>query len=192
MPNRFRPDPELVGSAPLLARRLQERGALLDGAWLRGTQATLPRELIQESFARCGAHEGTIWLLKESVLIPVVNTGPHAAALVDTFEQSIERGIIGMVAVTEQAFCENEIQADARRDATLDAKLGLQTLAMMAVPLVYAGCVRGVVSCVQLRDDRPAPGFQPVHLETLERDVSVAGRLINLILLDGVMGLNGA
>jgi hypothetical protein len=191
MPNRFRPDPELVGSAPLLARRLQERAALLDGAWWRGTQATLPRELILESFARCGAHEGTIWLLKEAVLVPAVNTGPHAAALVDTFEQSIERGIIGMVAVTEQAFGENDVASDPRRDATLDTTLGVQTLAMMAVPLVFAGGVRGVVSCVQLRDDRPAPGFQPQHLETLERDVNVAGRLVDLILLDGVLGLNG-
>jgi GAF domain len=191
MPHRFRPDPELAQSGPMLLQRVSERATMLDGQWFRSSQATLPREVIAAAFARCGAHEGTVWLLRDSALVPAFNTGPHAAALVDTFRQPIERGLIGMVAVTEQAFCENDIEHNARRDATLDTLLGEQTLAMLAAPLVFASGVRGVVSCVQLRGAGPAPGFTPAQLELLEHDVNVAGRLIDLVLRDSVMGLQG-
>lgn len=189
MPHRFRPDPELSAAAPLVSRRLHERAALLDGAWFRSAQAALPRGVIADAFTRCGAHEGTLWLVHDDMLVPAVNTGPHASALVDVFRQPIAHGIIGMVAVTEQAFCENDIRRNRLRDATLDTMLGVETVAMLAVPMVFGGGVRGVVSCVQLRDDRAAPGFTPSHLESLERETSIAGRLIDLTLLDSILGL---
>ncbi len=192
MPNRFRPDPELSASAPLLQRRLQEYGALIDGPWLRSAQAATARDVILTSFVRSGAHEGTLWLVRGNSLVPAINSGPHAQTLVDRFEQPLDRGIIGMVAVTEQAFCENDVASNAMRDSTLDTMLGLQTVAMMAVPLVFAGGVRGVVSCVQLAGGAAAPGFSPADLENFERDVNVAGRLIDLTLLDSVLGLQGA
>lgn len=191
MPHRFRPDPDLSIHASTLQQRLRERGAMVDGAWIRGAQAALPCDVIAASFARCGAEEGTLWLIRGAVLIPAFNTGPSADALVDVYQQPIDRGIIGMVAVTEQAFCENDMPRNARRDATLDTQLGVQTLAMMAVPLVFAGGVRGVVSCVQLAGVAPAVGFAAHHLEALERDVTIAGRLLDLTLLESVMGFSG-
>jgi transcriptional regulator with GAF, ATPase, and Fis domain len=191
MPHRFRPDPALASVGPMLLQRLHERGALLDGAWFRTAQASLPREVIVHAFARTGADEGTVWLLRDAMLIPAINTGPNESQLIDTFRQPVTHGIIGMVAVTEQSFCENDIATNAMRDDTLDGKLGVQTQAMMAVPLVFAGGVQGVVSCVQFRDAEPATGFTPAHLESLEREVHVAGRLIDLALLDSVTGLQG-
>lgn len=191
MPHQFRPDPALASVGPMLQQRLHERGALLDGPWFRSTQAALPRDVIEEAFDRCGAHEGTVWLARDGDLIPAVNTGPNAALLLDNFRQPIAHGLIGMVAVTQQSFCENDITRNPLRDATLDSKLGVETVAMMAVPLVFAGGVRGVVSCVQLRSDAPAPGFAPTDLESFERDVNVAGRLVDLALLDSVTGLTG-
>lgn len=192
MPNRFRPDPVLALNASALMQRIAERGALVDGAWMRSVQAALPRDVIAASFLRCGAHEGTLWLVRGSVLVPAFNTGAHAAALVDRFEQPIERGIIGMVAVTEQAFCENEMTRNTVRDSTLDTRLGVVTSAMMAAPLAFGGALRGVVSCVQLAGTTPAPGFSAHHLETFERDVNVAGRLLDLALLESVIGLASA
>lgn len=189
MPLRFRPDPEVSAMAPLVSRRLHERAALLDGAWFRSAQSALPRRMLSDAFTRCGAHEGTLWLVQDDTLVPAVNTGPHADALMDVFRQPIARGIIGMVVATETAFCENDIEHNARRDATLDTMLGVETMAMLAVPMAFGGSVRGVVSCVQLRDDRPAPGFTPEHLEALERETGIAGRLIDLTLLDSILGL---
>jgi putative methionine-R-sulfoxide reductase with GAF domain len=191
MTDRFRPDPGLQSIAPIVQLRLQERAALIDGAWYRGRDARLAREVLEDAFAQCGAHEGTVWLIDGDSLVPAVNTGPNAARLVDSFRQPLARGLIGMVAVTEQAYCENDVAADPRRDATLDTMLGVRTSAMMAVPMVVGGAVRGVVSCVQFHDSPAPQGFLPQHLEQLERAVSVAGRLCDIVLLDGVLGLQG-
>ncbi len=191
MTDRFRPDPGLQGIAPTVQLRLQERAMLIDGAWCRGNEARVAREVLEDAFAQCGAHEGTVWLLNGDSLVPAVNTGPNAGSLLDTFRQPLARGLIGMVAVTEQAYCENDVAADPRRDATLDTMLGVRTAAMMAVPLVVGGAVRGVVSCVQFHGASAPAGFSPQHLEQLERGVSVAGRLFDIVLLDGLLGLQG-
>jgi hypothetical protein len=132
-----------------------------------------------------------LWLLDGESLVPAINTGPNAARLLDTFRQPLARGLIGMVVVTEQAYCENDVAADPRRDATLDTLLGVRTAAMMAAPMVLGSAVRGVVSCVQFHGETMPAGFEPQHLEHLERTVSVAGRLLDLVLLDGVLGLQG-
>lgn len=192
MLHRFRPDPELQALAPVVAQRVASRGAMVTGEWMRGDEARTARELLLDALQRCGADEGTIWLVRGDVLVPALNTGPNAARIVDTFEQPLSRGIIGMVAVTEQAFAENDMAGSAERDGTLDTLLGVRTLAMMAVPLAFAGAVRGVVSCVQLANAAAARGFAPAQLDVLERDAHIAGRLLDLALLDGVLGLHGA
>jgi hypothetical protein len=63
---------------------------------------------------------------------------------------------------------------------------------MMAVPFAFAGALRGVVSCVQLAGSTNTGGFEPHDLESLERDAHVAGRLVNLAILESVMGLHGS
>ncbi len=192
MSHRYRPDPELQLLTPRVAQHLHARGGLVDGPWLRSEQPRLARECLVAAFVHCGADEGTVWLLHDGALVPALNSGAHAARLIDTFRQPVSRGIIGMVAVTEQAYCENDVADDTRRDGTLDALLEVQTSAMMAVPFVFAGAVRGVVSCVQFVQDAPRRGFAPAHLDQLEREVHVAGRLLDLALLDGLFGLHDA
>lgn len=191
MPNRFRPDPELSAGAPVLLRRLLERGDLIDGPWLRGAQAALAFDTLAAAFRRCRADEGTVWLLQGGELMPVYNTGPNAAMIVDLYRQPVDSGIIGMVAVTEQSFCANGLADNPLRNPTLDGTLNVETQAMMAVPLAFAGSLRGVVSCVQLAGSVNSGGFEPGDLESLERDVHVAGRLVNLAVLESVMGLHG-
>ena len=191
MPNRFRPDPELSTGTPFLQQRLQERATLVDGAWLRSAPAALARTVIESAFVQCGASEGTIWLLRGAVLVPATNTGPNAMSLIDQYEQPVERGLIGMVAVTEQAFCERDMRGNAQMDGTLDTRLGVQTTAMMAVPLSFGGALRGVVSCVQLAGQPDLRPFGPEDLDLLERQVSAAGRLLDLALLESIMGLPG-
>jgi GAF domain len=191
MPNRFRPDPELSTGTPLLQQRLQERAGLVDGAWLRSAPAALARTIIESAFVQCGASEGTIWLLRGAMLVPATNTGPNAMSLIDRYEQPVERGLIGMVAVTEQAFCERDMRGNAQMDGTLDTRLGVQTTAMMAVPLAFGGALRAVVSCVQLAGQPDLRPFGPEDLDLLERQVSAAGRLLDLALFESILGLPG-
>lgn len=154
------------------------------------------RALVENCFSQIGAHEGTVWLLDEarSYLIPRFNTGPNAASFVGRFRQSVRAGMISMIVSTELPLCENEVGQNMQQDKSLDQKLGLQTCAMLATPLYFAGELRGVISAVQLRapgsSEPEPPGFSPQHLETLQLTASVLGRLIEQQLLSLSIGLD--
>ena len=98
-----------------------------------------------------------------------------------------------MIVSTELPLCENEVCKNRQQDKSLDQKLGLQTCAMLATPLYFAGELRGVISAVQLRapgSDAPEPpGFSQQHLETLQLSANVLGRLIEQQLQSLAIGL---
>jgi hypothetical protein len=153
------------------------------------------RALIVKAFARVGADEGTIWLMDShrEVLVPRFNSGPQAAGFVDVHRQPLSRGMISMVVATEQPICENEVYKNQAQDKAVDAKLGLRTCAMIAVPLAFCGELRGVVSCVQVRPKdsmEPDPaGFSEDHLLQIQLASSLLGRLLEARLLSHCLGL---
>jgi len=156
------------------------------------------RALIVDCFRTIGAHEGTVWLLDEGrkYLIPRFNTGPNAASFVGIFRQDVRAGMISMIVSTELPLCENEVSKNQQQDKSLDQKLGLQTSAMLATPLYFAGELRGVISAVQLRasgkGEPEPPGFSPQHLQTLQLAATVLSRLIEHQLLSLAIGLDEA
>lgn len=152
------------------------------------------RALLVDRFLSIGAHEGTLWLLDETrnYLVPRFNTGPNAANFVGHFRQSVRSGMISMIVSTELPLCENEVGKNQQQDKALDQKLGLQTCAMLATPLYFAGELRGVISAVQLRvpgsPDPEPPGFTPEHLDALQLTATVLARLIEQQLLSLAIG----
>ena len=153
------------------------------------------RGVLVEAFERAGAHEGTVWLLdaERTALIPRFNSGPQAAQFVGTFRQSLRAGMIAMVAATEQPVCENEVCFNARQDRTLDERLNVRTWAMIAVPLHFAGGLRGVISCVKIAGDGPPPpGFTASHLGGMQRAAAVISRLMEHRLFALCLGLEEA
>ena len=154
------------------------------------------RGVLLAGFQRVGADEGTVWLLDEppSGLWPRFNSGPHAERFVNSYRQSLQSGMISMVAATHQPICENEVCRNERQDRTLDKQLGLKTWAMIAVPLYYFSELRGVVSCVKLLPDDPAqppsPGFSAEHLDEVQHAVGLVSRLIEYRLLAQCLGLD--
>jgi hypothetical protein len=100
--------------------------------------------------------------------------------------------MISMIVSTELPLCENEVARNQQQDKALDNKLGLQTCAMLAAPLYFAGELRGVISAVQLQkrglNDPEPPGFQPQHLDALQLTASVLGKLIEQQLLSLSIG----
>jgi hypothetical protein len=126
--------------------------------------------MLEHLFAEIGASEGTLWLLDETrqALVPVWNSGPHAADFVGKHRQPVEAGLIGLVCATEQAICENAVYRHAGQDPTLDRTLGLLTCAMIAVPFRIRGELRGIVSCVKLKKaDSTEPDPPPFTSEDL-------------------------
>jgi len=180
---------------PAVEARVQDAAKALAGAGFDGVFDGGMRAVLNEAFRAVGAHEGTVWLLnpEQTALVPVFNSGPRADEFVGRFEQPLAHGMISLVIASEQPFCENQVWRNSAQDKALDEKLGLRTHAMIAVPLVFSGRLRGVISCVQLdasEDDGADPGgFLPEHLRSVQLASTVVGRLIEARLLALCLGL---
>jgi len=188
------PEPAFAELHPLLAERLAQVGNGVHAAQFEPLLDPLARRVLEKGFAQAGAHEGTVWLLDEDGqhLVPAYNTGPHAGQLVGKFKQPLSSGLICMVFATERPFLENDVWRHAQQSKLLDAELGTQTWAMIAVPFCFLKACRGVVSCVQLkRPDAPAPDpprFRPEHLAHIEHATALLARLVEFRLLGQVVG----
>lgn len=129
--------------------------------------------ILADAFTAAEADEGTLWLAdpEGTHLVAHHNSGPDARRIVG-FAQPVGRGIISMVFETEQAFCENDMERNTTRDATLDRRIGKTTRAMIAVPFVIRGETCGVVSCVRLDNPESCPkDFDGRDLDAVVRAV---------------------
>ena len=196
-PGRFTvlPEERFAALRPAVEARLREAAQEACAAGFDAVFDQAMRALLVDEFARVGAHEGTVWLLdaQRESLVPRFNSGPHAEKFVDRFRQSLRSGMISMVVAMEQPICENDVNKNAYQDPTLDQELELQTCAMLAVPFLFVGELRGVVSCVQLRRadsiEADPPGFGVEHLRALQLKVGILSRLIEARLLALCLGM---
>lgn len=152
--------------------------------------------LLREAFLEVGGCEGSVWLADkdEKNLVAVYNSGEDATSLVG-FEQPVGDGIISMVFVQQQPYCENDIERSHGHDDTLDKKIEKNTMAMIAVPFYFASGIRGVISCVQLGEfdsETKTRGFSSDDVSALSRVVNIVERLINETLQSSVLGLSDA
>ena len=167
----------------------EDFGAIFDSAM---------REILIDAFARAGAHEGSVWMLntERNCLVPRFNNGPNAVNFIGHFEQPLDAGMISTVFATCQPLCENSVRRDPRQDKRLDEQLGVQTVAMIAVPLHFAGELRGVISAVQLSPAAPdapePPGFSLENLNAIRAAALLLSRLLEHRLLTLVLGWEGA
>ncbi len=189
----FLPHPKMEPLIGDLECRLKSMAKMINSQNYIHFQDELMEQVLRDGFARANAAEGTVWLLdqKRENLVPVFNTGPNAGEFVGNFRQPLKAGIVSMVAISEQSFCENRVWENAEQDKTLDEKLNVRTYAMAVVPLYYGTDLRGVVSCVQLfteGENRPE-GFTPDSLQQLELSVAVLSKLIDYRLLSAAIGI---
>ena len=188
------PDESLAGLRPALLGRLRVAATEACNKSFDVVFDAGMRALLMSSFQLVGADEGTIWLIDEGseVLIPRFNSGPYAEGFVGIHRQPLTKGMISMVVATEQPICENEVYKNERQDKEVDRKLGLRTCAMIAVPLVFSGELRGVISCVQVRPGNSAdpdpPGFTQENLLEILLASSLLGRLLEGRLLAHCLG----
>jgi hypothetical protein len=148
--------------------------------------------LLCDAFLQVGGCEGTVWLFDEKAgdLVAVLNSGVDADSLIG-FRQPLGQGIISLVFVQQQPYCENDIQASEGHDDTLDRKISKHTTAMIAVPFYFGFGLRGVVSCVQLEEAAsPRDGFSFGDVETLSRVSNMIERLINESLFSSALGFS--
>jgi transcriptional regulator with GAF, ATPase, and Fis domain len=196
MANRFnlQPDQRFSNMREHLHERVRTAAGALNAETFGDFFDPLMQITTRDGFDAVGAHEGTIWLAdsEEKHLVPAFNTGPNAAQLVNQFRQPLSQGLISLVFRNGQSFCENDVYKNAQQDKTLDSRLHLLTCAMIAVPLYFAQNVRGVISCVQLKEagvNVPDPsGFSPASIHRIERLSAVLGRMVDLSLVGITVG----
>jgi hypothetical protein len=190
----WRPDPAFDHLKPALLERMSQLGDAIHAAQFESLLDPLLRQIFERGFADAKAHEGTVWLVDDAgeFLEPAFNSGPHAEKIVGQFKQHLGSGLISMVFATEQPFVDNDVSGNARQSKLLDATLGVQTRALIAVPFHFLNACRGVVSCVQLTPadkNAPAPrGFLPAHLAEVQRAAALAAQLIEYRLLSRAVG----
>jgi hypothetical protein len=148
------------------------------------------RYVLEQSFFHAGAHGGLIWLLDESqeFLVPAFGIGAVSEQLVLQHQQPIREGIVSMVMMSEQPFCENEVYKNAKHSKIVDSKLQQQTYAMIVVPFYFLRQCRGVISCVKIQPADADPpismeGFSSDHLKIVQRAAAVLTELIDYKLL---------
>lgn len=186
------PNERVAALQPLIEAQFRDVAARAAAEDFENIFDSSMRGLLVDGFALAGAHEGTVWLLDEAreFLVPRFNSGPSASAFVGSFRQTVKSGMISMIVATEQSICENEVCLSSVQDKTLDERLKLETWAMIAVPFYFAGELRGVISCVQLRQAGAAnpPGFTADSLQCIDRLAGILSRLVEHRLLRLCLG----
>lgn len=188
------PDTALLRVRSDLAARLEQTGSDIHADQFGGYFDPLVREMFQNGITEAGAHEGTIWVRDKEgqFLVPTYNTGPQAGDFVGKFKQPLNSGIICMVFASEQPFIENDVTRSPSQSKLLDSLLGVETIALIAVPFYFLQTCRGVISCVQLRGAGrklpDAPGFRQQNLSALQKNSGLMTRLVEHQFLSSVIG----
>ena len=168
-------DPALPGMAARLTESLRRSIEILQPSEAAGLVTPLMAASFADVLTHAGADGGTLWLLC-----------PGAAALEAVFNplepeiagkrQPLVSGIVSLVLATGEPAFITGVADHARHSPTIDIALGKTTRAMIAVPFVLAGTVRGVLTAVRLI------GTEPFG----DREIGIVGRhsevLANLML----------
>jgi hypothetical protein len=198
----FLPEQRFVPLRPALQEYMAKLGAAVTPENFLSICDEMLLKLLQDSFQRIEADEGSIWLLDQQKenLIAAYNSGSRSKDIVG-FSLPVTRGIISLVVASEHPFVENNVYKNDKQDKALDKKLGKLTYAMIAVPFYFLNEVRGVISCVQLQDfemkddkvvptEPTPPGFHPPELNAIQTAAAVVRDLIDYRLLGTAIGWN--
>lgn len=128
-----------------------------------------------------------LWLAGDDHLHPMLGSGPHSAQFIGNYRHPLDLGIISMVYASGQPFCENNIQANPQHSSTLDQQLGIQTDAMIVMPVISAGEITGVITCVHTSPSdnsensdasQQRQAFTSADMGELEFTAAIAGRVL--------------
>jgi transcriptional regulator with GAF, ATPase, and Fis domain len=145
----------------------------------------LTEEILRRSCERIGCANSALWLSVGDHLIPVLGSGPHASQFIGKYRHPLSEGIISMVHASGQPFCEDGIASNPHHSSRLDDMLGIQTHAMIALPVISADEIIGVITCVHTspHGESTSPhSFQASDLNELEFAAAVCGRILNSFL----------
>ena len=188
----LQPDTELSEHSLRIEQRLEECARRLQPEDMGELLGQTGRELISLTVTALGADSASIWQVDADHTRLIVSHVEPMNELMYKREQPLDKGLVTLVLGSGQAICENKVYANERHSKRTDEALGKITCALMAVPLYAGGSLRGVVSCVKMKDsiDDPDPeGFSAPNLGRLKRLSSAIERIVNYRMLVSILGL---
>lgn len=147
-------DPALAGVAARVSECLRRALEILQPSEAAGLVTPVMSACFADLLAHAAADGGTLFLLC-----------PGAAALEAVFNpmepeiagkrQPLVSGIVSLVLATGEPACLSAAASHLHHSPAIDIALGKTTRAMIAVPFVLAGTVRGVLTAVRTTSDMP-------------------------------------
>ena len=145
-------DPALAGMGARVTECLRLSLEILQPSEAVGLVTPVMAACFADLLAMVAADGGTLWLLcpggaaLEAVFNPLE---PEIAGK----RQPLASGIVSLVLATGEPACVSAASAHLRHSPAIDIALGKTTRAMIAVPFVLAGSVRGVLTAVRFTRD---------------------------------------
>ncbi|MEM9016669.1 MAG: GAF domain-containing protein [Verrucomicrobiota bacterium] len=185
------PDPELTEHASAIEQQIERAARRLTPKEFENLIGVPGRAVLRSLKEALEADALSIWLADpERKHLVVTHTEPDPDFV--GFEQPLTEGLVSLAFASEQCLCENQVYLNENHSKRVDEARGQVTCAMIATPYYIAGHLRGVISCVQMKDSPDAPdpsGFRARNMNRVRRTSTVIERLVNYRLLTSLLEL---
>ncbi len=189
----LQPDPALSEHSTLIEKQLERCAGNLQPENLRELLGKAGREMVSVTVAAMQADSASIWLVDpEKTRLIVSHVSPIENNILH-HSQPLDEGLVSLVVQSEQPICENEVYTNTGHSKKIDSVLSSVTSSMVAVPLYAAGDVRGVFSCVRIKDSMEAPDpprFSSADLGRLRRLANGIEHILNYRMLSVILDLD--
>jgi hypothetical protein len=160
----------------------EQAGAICRGEW-SGWPCAVGFDLLCDAVKATDADDGALWLVDDvkRELRPCFSIGQHSKILLNEIRQPLTSGLISMVFFTEDSICEAEVGRRSEYCPDVDARLGMKTKAMIAIPVFFAQRCRGVFSAVlfdKADETTRKNAFLPADFETLSQAATLWSELM--------------
>lgn len=190
-PVLIQPDPTLTGTTAAIEQSLIRNAQSLEPEQFSTLIGAPGLSVMRSAMDALQADSLSVWLAdRDQSHLVVTHSEPNTDFV--GYQQTLEEGLIALVYASEQCLCENEVYQNAQHSKAVDEALGQVTYAMIATPFYIAGNLKGVISCVQLKEDLDAPnpdGFSARNMNRVRRLSTAIERLVNYRILTTLLDL---
>lgn len=185
------PDPLLSEHSATIEKSLAAAAAQIGPKEFAGLIGDPGMSVLRSGMDCLKADSMSVWLANHAQTHLVVTHSEPDRDFIG-YEQPITEGLISLAFASEQCLCENQVYLNADHSKRADEAMSQITCALIVAPFYISGTLRGVISCVQLKDsldDPDPPGFTARNMNRIRRLSTVMERLVNYRLLTTLLDL---
>lgn len=182
---------DLTKQAPAIEAEIARVAATIEPEEFTNLVGEAGFAVLRAAMTIANADSITVWLADSADKnLVVTQTEPDHDFI--GFKLPVGEGLVGLCYASEQRLCENQVYQNQDHSKRVDEEFSQITCAMLATPFHLAGTLRGVLSCVQLKESMDAPdppGFTARTMNRVGRLSIALERLVTHRLLIRTLGL---